>query len=276
MEVGLNHFLEDFYVDFEFKNSYDFYDLVNIMRLLRAPGGCPWDREQTHKSIRRDFIEETYEAIEAIDTDDSELLCEELGDVLLQVVFHSQIEEDQKGFTINEVCDGICKKLIVRHPHVFADVSADTPDKVLENWDKIKMQTKSQSTQAEAMNSISRALPSLIRADKIQKKARKCGFDWSDVSGALQKLSEEIEELRAAIEQGDTVACSDELGDVLFSAVNVSRFIGVDSEKALSDSCDKFISRFTSVEKLADERGIDMQSSTLEELDALWDEAKKQ
>ncbi|MBQ4105070.1 MAG: nucleoside triphosphate pyrophosphohydrolase [Clostridia bacterium] len=262
-------------MDFEFKNSYDFYDLVNILRVLRNPGGCPWDREQTHESIRRDFIEETYEAIEAIDTKNPELLCEELGDVLLQVVFHSQIEEDAGGFTINEVCDGICKKLIIRHPHVFSDVIADTPDKVLENWDSIKMQTKSQSTQAQAMDSVSHALPSLIRADKVQNKARKCGFDWSDVSGALDKLSEEIEELKSAIAQQDDKASAEELGDVLFSAVNVSRFIGVDAEQALGDACDKFISRFSQVEQLAGERGVDMKSSTLEELDALWDEAKK-
>ncbi len=262
-------------MDFEFKNNYDFYDLVNILRILREPGGCPWDREQTHESIRRNFIEETYEAVEAIDTADSELLCEELGDVMLQVVFHAQIDQDAGGFSIDEVCDGICKKLIVRHPHVFSDVIAETSDKVLENWDNIKMQTKSQSTQAQAMDSVSHALPSLIRADKVQNKARKCGFDWDDASGALSKLSEEVEELRCAVESGDSDASYEELGDVLFSAVNVSRFIGVDSEQALGSACDKFISRFAMVEQLALDRGLDMKNATLEELDALWDEAKK-
>ncbi len=263
-------------MNFQFKDNYDFNDLVNIMKILRQPGGCPWDAEQTHKSIRRDFLEETYEAIEAIDTDNSELLCEELGDVLLQVVFHSQIEQEAGGFTINEVCDGICKKLIIRHPHVFSDVIAETPDKVLENWDAIKMQTKEQTTYAETLDSVSHALPSLIRAHKVQHKARKYGFDWDDVSGALSKLSEEVEELREAVEQGDKDSCYDELGDVLFSAVNVSRFIGVDPEQSLSSSVDKFIARFAKVESLANERGIDMKTASLAELDALWDEIKKQ
>lgn len=265
-------------MDFKFKDNYDFYDLVNIMQILRQPGGCPWDAEQTHKSIRRDFLEETYEAIEAIDTEDTELLCEELGDVLLQVVFHSQIEaeKENEGFTIAEVCDGICKKLIIRHPHVFGDVIAETPDKVLENWDAIKMQTKDQSTYTEMLQSVSHALPSLMRAHKVQKKAAKLGFDWDDVSGAMQKLSEETEELSEAISKSDSDACYEELGDVLFSAVNVSRFIGVDPEQSLSSSVDKFISRFRVVEELAVSQGLDMKTATLEELDALWEQAKKQ
>lgn len=261
-------------MDFEYKSNYNFDDLVEILRILRRPGGCPWDAEQTHESIRRNYIEETYEVIEAIDKKDSELLCEELGDSLLQVVFHAQIEQDAGGFDINDVCDGICKKLIVRHPHVFGDVVAETTDKVLDNWDAIKMQTKSQQTQAEVLDSVSHSLPALIRAHKVQHKARKYGFDWSDVSGALDKLSEEIAELRKAIENSDPNECFDELGDVLFSAVNVSRFIEVEPEQALSSSCDKFISRFAKVEALANERGIDMKTASLEELDALWDEIK--
>ncbi len=262
-------------MDFKFKQSYNFDDLVNIMKILREPGGCPWDAEQTHESIRRNFIEETYEAIEAIDKQDCELLCEELGDVLLQVVFHAQISEDTGDFTIEDVCDGICKKLIIRHPHVFGDVQADTSEQVLDNWDAIKMQTKKQTTQAQALDSVSHALPSLIRAHKVQHKARKCGFDWPDVTGALDKLSEEIEELRTAIQNGDASQCSEELGDVLFSAVNVSRFINVDPEQSLGLACDKFISRFAMVENLANSRGIDMKSASLSELDALWDEIKK-
>lgn len=262
-------------MDFQFKQSYNFNDLVNIMKILRQPGGCPWDAEQTHESIRRNFLEETYEAVEAIDTDNPELLCEELGDVMLQVVFHAQIAEDADRFNIDEVCDGICKKLIIRHPHVFGSVQADTSEQVLENWDAIKMQTKEQTTQAQALDSVSHALPALIRAHKIQHKARKYGFDWSDVSGALDKLFEEVEELRTAISEGNTDASYEELGDVLFSAVNVSRFIDVDPEQSLGSACDKFISRFASVEALAAERGIDMKTATLEELDALWDEIKR-
>ncbi len=261
-------------MDFNFKDKYTFDDLVEILRILRRPGGCPWDREQTHESIRRNFIEETYEAIEAIDNKDSELLCEELGDVMLQVVFHAQISEDEGEFDINEVCDGVCKKLIVRHPHVFSDVLAETSEKVLENWDKIKMQTKSQKTYTETLKSVSPALPALVRAEKVQHKAKNCGFDWDSVDGALEKLSEEIGELRNAIKEGNADSAHEELGDVLFSAVNVSRFLDVDAEKALSDSTVKFISRFEKIENLARERNIDMKSASLSELDALWNEVK--
>ncbi len=262
-------------MDFQYKDNYKFDDLVEILRVLRQPGGCPWDAEQTHESIRRNFLEETYEVIEAIDNKDSELLCEELGDAMLQVVFHAQISQDDGGFNIDDVCDGICKKLIIRHPHVFGDVVAETSDEVLANWDAIKMQTKSQTTQAQALDSVSHALPALIRSHKVQHKAAKCGFDWKDVSGALDKLSEEIEELKEAISSNNEKACFDELGDVLFSAVNVSRFIDVEPEHALTSSCDKFIARFAQVEKLADERGVDMKTASLEVLDAIWDEVKK-
>lgn len=261
-------------MNFEFKDKYSFDDLVSIMTILRRPGGCPWDIEQTHKSIRRNLIEETYEAIEAIDTDDPVLLCEELGDVLLQVVFHAQIEEDNGGFSIGDVCDGICKKLIVRHPHVFGDVKADTSDKVLENWDNIKMMTKAQSTQTEAMDSVSHSLPSLIRADKVQHKAHKIGFDFEDIDGAMDKLREEISELEDAVKENEQTRIADELGDVLFSVVNVSRFAKIDAEKALGDATDKFISRFSKVERLASERGLDVKTASLSELDELWNEIK--
>lgn len=261
-------------MDFQQKPKYGFEDLLQIMKMLRAPGGCPWDREQTHKSIRQNFIEETYEVIEAIDTEDRELLKEELGDVLLQVVFHSEMESEVGSFDINDVCDGICKKLIVRHPHIFADVKADTTDEVLSNWDKIKMQTKSQKTQSDAMDSVSKSLPSLMRSEKLQKKAVKVGFDWPDVSGALQKVEEETQELKKAIEDGDKKGMEEELGDLLFSVVNVSRFLKVDSEEALYHACDKFTNRFRMVEALAKERGISMESAPLSLLDSLWDEVK--
>ncbi len=261
-------------VDFEFKSNYNFYDLVNIMSILRSPDGCPWDREQSHKSIRRDFLEECYEAIEAIDTDDKELLEEELGDVLLQVVFHAQIKAETGSFNADDVCDGICKKLIIRHPHVFGEVEADTSEEVLKNWDAIKMQTKSQQTLSEVMHGVSPAMPALIRADKIQNKARKVGFDFPDVNTALGKLEEEIAELKAAIADGSKDEIMGEIGDVLFSAVNVSRLLKIDSEKALSDTSEKFISRFEEMEKLCKERDIDINSLSLTELDKLWDEVK--
>lgn len=261
-------------MDFKEKENYNFEDLVEIVKVLRSPGGCPWDREQTHKSIRSNFIEETYEAIEAIDTDDLNLLKEELGDVLLQVALHSEMESEKGTFNINDVCDGICKKLIIRHPHVFGNVEADNTETVLKNWDAIKMQTKSQKTQTQAIQSVSRALPSLMRSAKIQQKASKVGFDWENVDGALDKLFEECNELRDAIKNNDAENQREELGDVLFSVVNVSRFLGIDSEHALYDACDKFTDRFSSVEKLANERGIDMKTAPLSLLDSLWDEVK--
>lgn len=263
-------------IDFEFKSQYNFYDLVNIMSILRSPEGCPWDREQNHKSIRRDFLEECYEAIEAIDTDDRELLLEELGDVLLQVVFHSQIEAEQGNFTADDVCDGICKKLIVRHPHVFDNVCAEDSATVLKNWDAIKMQTKSQKTHSEVMHSVSPAMPALIRADKIQSKAKKIGFDFPDALSALDKLCEEVAELKEAMINKDSEQMQSELGDVLFSAVNVGRLLKIDSEKALSDASIRFISRFEGMEKLCEEKGVDINSLLLSELDALWEQVKAQ
>ncbi|MCH5297633.1 MAG: nucleoside triphosphate pyrophosphohydrolase [Ruminococcus sp.] len=261
-------------MDFEFKSQYNFDDLIKIVRVLRAPGGCPWDMEQTHKSIRANFIEETYEAIEAIDTEDLELLKEELGDVMLQVAMHAEMEHEQGTFDINDVIDGVCKKLVVRHPHVFGDLSADNTKEALSNWDAVKMQTKSQKTQTEAMQSVSRALPSLMRSAKIQGKAAKVGFDWESVDGALDKLYEECDELKEAIINNDKANQREELGDVLFSVVNVARFLDIDSEHALYDACDKFTDRFSKVEQLACERGIDMKTASLSELDSLWDEVK--
>lgn len=268
-------FLGVIVLDYIKKDSYGFNDLVEIMKILRSPEGCPWDREQDHKSIRQNFIEETYEAIEAIDTEDSELLKEELGDVLLQVVFHSEIEQSQGGFNIDDVCDGVCKKLIVRHPHVFGDVVAETSDKVLANWDNIKMKTKSQKTQSDAIDSVAKSLPALMRSTKVQQKAAKVGFDWDDVNGAMEKVSEELSELKEAVKSSDKENIHEELGDLLFAVVNVSRFLKEDSEKALYDACDKFAKRFRKVEELASEKNINMKEAGIEVLDELWDEAKK-
>lgn len=261
--------------NFQFKSRYGVDDLIDIVAILRAPDGCPWDREQDHKSIRRDFLEETYEVIEAINKDDRDLLLEELGDVLLQVVFHTQIEREKNSFDLNDVADGVCKKMIERHPHVFGNVSAETSEQVLDNWDAIKKQTKKQKSQTESMLSIPREFPALMRADKVQKKASKVGFDWDSAEGAFQKVSEELCELKAAVEKNDPANIREELGDLLFSVVNVSRFVGVDSEEALTNSTDKFIDRFQKVEKMATERGMDMKQTDLSELDKLWDLAKK-
>lgn len=261
-------------LDFTTKEKFDFNDLVEIMKYLRAPDGCPWDRVQTHESIRSNFIEETYEVIEAIDNKDSELLKEELGDVLLQVVFHSEMSAEENEFDINDVINGVCKKLVERHPHVFGDVKADNSEEALLSWDNVKMNSKSQKKQSEAMDSVSKALPSLMRAEKIQKKAAKVGFDWDNVDGALDKVAEETDELKEAVDSGSYEQQCEELGDLLFSVVNVSRFLKVDSEKALYDACDKFTDRFKALEILADERGIDIKTASLSQLDSLWEEVK--
>ena len=261
-------------VDFIQKDDYNIVDLLEIMALLRQPGGCPWDAKQTHESIKQNFIEETYEVIEAINKNDKDLLCEELGDIMMQVVFHAQIEKEQGSFDFDDVCDGICKKLIVRHPHVFGDVEAETVDKVLSNWDEIKNKTKGRKTIADSMISVPRELPALMRATKLQKKAADVGFDWPDASGALDKLSEETLELKEAIASGDKTHIEEEFGDLLFSMVNVSRYIKVDSEEALTKANDKFLARFSQVEKLATQRGIDMKQAPLEVLDSLWNEIK--
>ena len=260
-------------VDFQYKDSYGVKDLEEIVRILRAPGGCPWDAEQTHQSIRRNFLEEAYEAAEAIDEGSPEHLKEELGDVLLQVVMHARMEEEAGRFNLDGVADGICKKLIYRHPHVFGDVSVSGTGEVLSNWEALKRKEKGQATNTDALEAVARALPALWRAEKVQKKARKAGFDWPDVSGALDKLSEELSELKEAVANGGNVA--EELGDLLFSAVNAARFLKVDPEDALNGATDKFIGRFRRVEAGAAGQGKAMEDMSLAELDQLWDRAKE-
>ena len=260
-------------VDFQYKDSYGVKDLEEIVRILRAPGGCPWDAEQTHQSIRRNFLEEAYEAVEAIDEGSPEHLEEELGDVLLQVVMHARMEQEAGRFDLDGVADGICKKLIYRHPHVFGDVAVSGTGEVLSNWEALKRKEKGQATNTDALEAVARALPALWRAEKVQKKARKAGFDWPDVSGALDKLSEELEELKTAAAEGTNVA--EELGDLLFSAVNAARFLKVDPEDALNGATDKFIGRFRKVEAQAAAQGKAMEDMGLEELDTLWERAKE-
>lgn len=259
-------------IDWVSKPSYEFKDLEEIVRLLRAPGGCPWDREQTHESIRRNFLEEAYEVAEAIDEGSLEHLKEELGDVLLQVVFHAQIENELGHFTVDDVADGVCKKLIFRHPHVFSDTQVSGSEEVLVNWEELKRTEKHQSTHTDALNAVARSLPALWRAEKVQKKAKKAGFDWDNAADALNKLSEEVEELKQAVAEQSNI--EEELGDVLFAAVNVSRFVKADAEDALTAATDKFIRRFARVEALCADQP--MEEHTLEELDALWNRAKEE
>ena len=260
-------------INFVRKPQYGYEDLLEIIRLLRSEDGCPWDKTQTHQSIRRGLLEEAYEAAEAIDNDDPVLLKEELGDVLMQVVFHADIESDAGRFTIDDVCDGVVKKLLFRHPHVFGSECEDSPESVPVSWDKLKRQEKGQKTVADSMDSVARSLPGLWRAEKLQNKAASAGFEWPDVQGALDKLEEEVAELRRAVEEGGDVP--EELGDVLFAAVKVGRFCACDPEDAVNDTCEKFIRRFRAVENGAAAQGREVSQLSLEEMTALWNEAKR-
>lgn len=257
------------------KSKYSVEDLRDIVKILRAPGGCPWDAEQSHKSIRRDLLEEAYEVADAIDTDDDVALCEELGDLLLQVVFHSQIATEEESFTLDEVADGICKKLILRHPHVFGDVIAETPEEVLNNWDAIKRDEKSQTTFTDTLQSVPRAFPALMRAAKVQKRASKAGFDWDNPEDAFKKLPEELAEFSEAIKLDDKKNMEEEFGDLLFAAVNVSRFYKIDAEAALASATDKFMKRFELVEQEVLKSGRQMTDVSLEELDVIWNSIKR-
>lgn len=259
-------------VDFQYKDRYDIQDFREIMALLRADGGCPWDRVQTHESIRRNMIEEAYEAVAAINHGDMDNLREELGDLQMQVLFHSRMEEETGGFSFDDVCDEACKKLIRRHPHVFGTAEAGTPDEVLQTWDAVKREEKKQATPARAMADVADALPALWRAEKIQSKAHKAGFDWPDWRGAREKISEELAELDDAIAKGKGI--EEELGDVLAAVVNLARFMKVDPEKALGGSCDRFVARYSRMEELAAAEGKELSSLPLDEQDELWNRAK--
>lgn len=255
-------------VNFEGKSYYDVNDFRKIISLLRGEGGCPWDREQTHESIRRNLLEEAYEVCEAIDEKSTEHLREELGDLLMQIIFHSDIEESEGRFNLDDVADEACKKLILRHPHVFGDTKVSNTAEVLDNWDAIKRVEKHQETTGSAMDSVAKSLPALWRAEKVQKKAHKAGFDWHGISGAVEKLTEEVDELHAAIKLGDGV--EEELGDVLFSVVNIARFADVDPELALHASCEKFIRRYRAMEEEAAKRGLDLSQLPLDLQEELY------
>ena len=255
------------------KGQYRFDDLVTIMELLRGEGGCPWDREQTHQSIRENLIEETYEVIEAIDTENPALLREELGDVLLQVVFHARMSEEAGEFTIDDVADEICRKLIHRHPHIFSDVNAETTEQVLKNWEAIKSDEKSRKTVTDKLRSIPPMLPALMRATKVGKKAS-C-FDFPEISDVMDKLSEEFVEVSEAIEEGDKAHISEEIGDLLLTVTSLCRKLDISAEEALRGATDKFIHRFSLVEKRLSDDGKSFSDASLEELDRIWCENKK-
>ncbi len=260
-------------IAFEWKERYDLDDFRRVIDILRHPGGCPWDQAQDHHSIRRNFIEEVYEACEAIDTENPDLLREELGDVLMQVLFHASIEADAGRFTIDDVADAAVKKLIFRHPHVFGQRAVSGVGQVLENWDELKREEKGQATYTDTLDAVARSLPALWRAEKVQKKAAKAGFDWPDIGGALDKIDEESRELREAVARQSNP--SEELGDLLFAAVNAARFLDADPEEALHRATEKFIARFRQVEAQAARDGRDMRQVPAGELEAYWRAAKK-
>lgn len=261
-------------VEYEQKPRYGVEDLREIVRLLRSPGGCPWDKEQNHQSIRNDFLEEAYEAVEAIDLLDMDLMREELGDVLLQVVFHCTLAEEEAAFRFEDVCDEICKKLIVRHPHVFGDVKAEDTDTVLKNWDAIKKQTKGQETYADTLESVAKSLPALARAQKVGKRAARAGMDFDTAGAAFACIDAERAELQEAIASGEQGAMEEELGDLLFSCVNTARHLGIDAEQALTKATNKFIRRFADTEQRVSADGKHMPDLTIDELDVYWEDAK--
>lgn len=254
--------------------KYTMDEFLEIMKKLRAPDGCPWDKEQTHASIRNNFLEETYEVVDAIDRDDSTDMCEELGDVLMQIVFHSVMAEEENRFDFSDVIDGVSKKLVYRHPHVFGDVVAETSEKVLDNWEKLKRVEKSQETYSDTLKSVPAAFPALLRAQKVQKRASKAGYDFTSVIDAFEKIGEEACELKSELSKGDKVKLTDELGDLLFSVVNIGRLLGIDCEEALSRSTVKFTDRFEKAERKIIADGYDIKELSADKLDEYWEKAK--
>ncbi|WNS42190.1 nucleoside triphosphate pyrophosphohydrolase [Paenibacillus sp. MMS20-IR301] len=256
-----------------------FARLHEIVDILRSPGGCPWDREQTHESLRKNLIEETYEVLETIDEDDPDHMKEELGDLLLQIMLHAQMEEELGTFSVYDVIEGLNEKLIFRHPHVFGDRSAGNAEEALQNWDGMKAEEKRRKgvkpESLSALSGVPRDLPALMKAYKLQKKASKVGFDWDNTKDVLAKIREEVDELQEAIDSGlSPEEQMLELGDLLFAATNIARFIGADPEEALTRTNRKFVSRFQYIEQRLLERGTSVQDSSLEEMEGLWQEAK--
>ncbi len=253
-------------------SNYSFEEFMDIIRRLRVE--CPWDREQTHESLKSCLLEECYETIEAINNKDKENLCEELGDILLQVALHSVIAEEKKEFTIQEVISEEAKKMIRRHPHVFGEVQVENSEVVLKNWDDIKKQEKKSVSIEEELRSVPKALPANIRAEKVQKKAAKAGMDFKGYKQALDRVYQELEELGKSVEIGDKSNIQEDFGDVMFSIVNLSRILQLNAENSLTNATNKFINRFVDVFALAVSRGQDLCEFSPAEMDDLWREIK--
>ena len=255
------------------ENNKNLEELISVIAKLRAPDGCPWDREQTHKSIRSNMIEEVYEYLEAVDADDFDGMREELGDVLMQVVFHARMAQEAGRFDLQDVIDEVVDKLIRRHPHVFGDTHVENSDDVLVNWEAIKKQEKQE--RKHVLDGVSQGLPALLRAYKLQSKAAKVGFDWQDSESVWAKVQEELGELQDALQAGDKAAAEGELGDVLFAVVNYARHNGIEPEVALDGTNNRFASRFNYVEEQVEASGKTWQDFTLNELDEFWNQAKE-
>lgn len=255
------------------RKRYCFADLVRIMSILRGPGGCPWDREQTHETLRKYLIEEAYETVGAIDGGDPDEIADELGDVLLQIVFHADVAKAHQDFTISDVTTAICRKMIYRHAHIFGGDHCETAEDVSQNWERLKKAEKGLTTQASVLADVSQGLPALMRAAKVQKKAAQVGFDWDDAISALPKVSEEAAEVQAELEAQRDPA--EELGDLLFSCVNVTRLCGLEPELVLKQATEKFIRRFTAMENAIISDGKPLEGLTLAEMDVYWNKVKQ-
>jgi len=248
--------------------------LLEIMHILRAPGGCPWDAEQTHESLLKHLIEEAYEVAEAVRGGDRDEIVDELGDLLLQPIFHAEIANETGAFDFDDIASAICEKLIRRHPHVFGDSDVDSPDAVLRQWEEIKSQEKGGIKQDYFVEKVNEGLPALMAADKLQKKVAKFGFDWPDTVPVISKIKEETEEVIEALESGDSESVREEIGDLLFAVVNLARKTGNDAEILLMETNRKFLKRFQKVEIALREQGKTLEESTLEEMDSEWEIAK--
>lgn len=258
------------------QKRYTFDDLTAIMKRLRSPGGCPWDRKQTHRSLLPYLLEESYEVIDSVNRRNMNDLREELGDVLLQVVFHSQLADERGKFDIADVVDRICRKLIVRHPHVFTKTKRLSADQVLDNWEKIKLaEPKKKRRKHGVLSGVPKTLPSLLRAFRIQEKTSRFGFDWKNPVQVFAKVREEVRELRQSLKEKRKPEIEHELGDLFFALVNLSRHLDIDPENALAKTNQRFIRRFEYIEKTLPKSGKDVTTASLKEMDALWDEAKE-
>lgn len=257
------------------KKQYTIEDLKQIIVRLRAEDGCPWDRVQTHETLKKDMIEEAYEAVEAINKQDNALLANELGDVLLQVVFHACIAEEENTFTLDDVLNEICTKLIMRHTYVFGDETAHGQSEALDAWERNKIKEKGIKSHSENLRDVPAAFPALMRAEKVQKRAAKIGFDWDSAEEVFEKTDEELSELKEALAGGDAAHIEEEYGDLLFTAVNLGRHLGLNPEQSLTAATDKFIARFTAMEELANAENLDFDRANAQKLDKLWKKVKQ-